>query len=145
MRESILIKKALQIAENRAHKADYIQSPASAINYLKLKALEFEREVFAVIWLDSRHGIIEHQQLFAGTIDGAAVYPREVVKAGLYANAAAVIITHNHPSGDPAPSAADKRITDRLKSALELIDIRVLDHVITAGGKHYSFAENGDI
>lgn len=143
MRESILISKALEIAERRATKSTYCDSPRAVIDYLKVKNMELEREVFSVIWLDNRHGVIECQDLFFGTIDGASVYPREVLKAALYANAAACIICHNHPSGEPTPSQADKNITQKLKDALGIIDIRVLDHIITAGARHTSFAEQG--
>ena len=138
-----IIEKALTIAENRAHRSNYITSPKSVEEYLILKLCNELSEVFSVVWLDTRHGVIEYQALFNGTIDGASVYPREVVKAGLSVNAAACVFCHNHPSGSCSPSQADKRITERLKAALSLIDIRVLDHVIVAGGKSYSFANNG--
>jgi len=92
--------------------------------------------------LDSQHKVLECTVLFSGTIDGAAIYPREVAKAALYANAAGVILAHNHPSGQPVPSAADKRITERIKNALALLDIRVLDHIIV-GDSCYSFAQEG--
>jgi DNA repair protein RadC len=94
--------------------------------------------------LDSQHKVLECSVIFSGTIDGASIYPREIVKAALYGNAAAVIIAHNHPSGQPEPSAADKRITERIKSALALLDIRVLDHIIV-GDSCYSFAESGEL
>ena len=94
--------------------------------------------------LDSQHRVLECNVIFSGTIDGAAIYPREIVKAALHANAAAVILAHNHPSGQPEPSAADKRITERIKSALALLDIRVLDHIIV-GDSCYSFAQSGEL
>lgn len=102
-----------------------------------------EHEVFFAAFLTSQHQVIAMEEIFRGTIDGAAVYPREVVKAVLNHNAAAVIFSHNHPSGICEPSQADKRITERLVEALRLIDVRVLDHIIIAGSKHYSFAEKG--
>jgi DNA repair protein RadC len=100
-------------------------------------------EVFTLIYLDKRHRVIACQDLFRGTIDGASVYPREVVKEALKHNAAAVILAHNHPSGVAEPSQADEMITQRVKEALALVDIRVLDHVIVAGGDTTSFAERG--
>jgi DNA repair protein RadC len=99
--------------------------------------------VFACLFLDNQHHILEFEELFRGTIDSASVYPREVIKKALAHNAAAVIFAHNHPSGISEPSQADKLITDKLKQALALIDIRVLDHFIIGDGMPYSFAENG--
>ena len=101
-----------------------------------------ESEQFGAIFLDNRHRVITFEILFSGTIDGASVYPREVVKRALQLNAAAVIFSHNHPSGDTTPSDADKRITDRLKEALGLVDVRVLDHFVV-GQDCTSFAERG--
>jgi len=97
---------------------------------LSLKLSGQEREVFAVLFLTTKHRLIGYEELFYGTIDGASVYPREVVKRALTLNAAAVIIAHNHPSGDATPSQADKKITIRLKDALALVDIRLLDHFV---------------
>lgn len=102
----------------------------------------YDREVFALLLLDNQHRLIEFNELFYGTIDSASVYPREVVKLALERNAAAVIFAHNHPSGDATPSQADKRITSRLKDALALIDVRVLDHFVV-GETCVSFAERG--
>lgn len=102
-----------------------------------------EREVFLVIFLDTQHKIIAHEELFQGTISCTAVYPREIVKRVLFHNAAAVILAHNHPSGDPAPSPQDHLITARIKDALALIETRVLDHLILAGSKWVSFADDG--
>ncbi|HAS8160916.1 TPA: DNA repair protein RadC, partial [Vibrio vulnificus] len=101
-----------------------------------------EREVFAVMFLDNQHRLIAFEELFFGTIDSASVYPREVLKAALKINAAALIFAHNHPSGDATPSQADKQITQRLKEALALVDIRVLDHIVV-GDSAISFAERG--
>jgi len=118
-------------------------SPSQTFDYFRLfYAGKQEREHFALMLLDSQHRVLECNVIFSGTIDGAAIYPREIVKAALYANAAAVILAHNHPSGVVEPSAADKRITERIKSALALVDIRVLDHIIV-GDSCYSFAESG--
>ena len=99
--------------------------------------------MFACLFLDNQHRVILLEELFRGTIDGASVYPREVVKQALYHNAAAVIFAHNHPSGISEPSQADKHITEKLKQALSLFDIRVLDHFIIGDGQPYSFAEHG--
>lgn len=102
-----------------------------------------EREVFMVIFLDVRHRIIAYEQLFLGTIDSSPVYPREIIKRVLYHNAAVVILAHNHPSGDPTPSDKDQQVTARIKDALALIETRVLDHLIIAGSKWVSFADDG--
>ncbi|MCY1366184.1 hypothetical protein D9M69_530660 [compost metagenome] len=99
--------------------------------------------MFAALFLDSQHRLLEYVELFRGTIDAAAVYPREVVKEALRLNTAAVIFSHNHPSGNPEPSQADKVLTQRLKEALALVDVRTLDHVIVAGDATASFAEHG--
>ena len=102
-----------------------------------------DHEIFAAIFLDNRHRLIAIRELFRGTIDGASVHPREVAKEALQHNAAAVILAHNHPSGVAEPSHADELITQRLKDALALIDIRILDHVIVAGAHTVSFAARG--
>jgi DNA repair protein RadC len=99
--------------------------------------------VFACLFLDNRHRLIEYEELFRGTIDGASVHPREVVRRALRANAAAVIFAHNHPSGVAEPSQSDLRITQRLKDALSLVEVRVLDHVIIGDGQGTSLAERG--
>jgi DNA repair protein RadC len=138
-----IIQVAIGICEERALRSDYLTSPEATRNLLTLTMSDLESERFDVLWLDSRHGILVHDTLFHGTIDGASVYPREVVKAGLKANAAACILVHNHPSGLPEPSQADTRITERLKAALALVDIRVLDHLVVAGGNTVSMAERG--
>jgi len=118
-------------------------SPIETRRYLTLKLAEREREVFVVLYLDNRHRLIKYDELFFGTIDGASVHPREVVKAALKHNAAAAILAHNHPSGVPEPSQADKQITRHLKDALNLVDIRVLDHIVVGGNDTVSFAELG--
>ncbi len=103
----------------------------------------YEREVFAALFLDAKHRLIQYVELFQGTIDSTAVYPREVVKEALRLNAAAAIVAHNHPSGNREPSEADKSITRRIKEALALVDVRALDHIIIAGTQSVSFAERG--
>ena len=120
-----------------------IRSPAETENFLKLKIGRLEHEVFCVIYLDNRHRILAFDELFRGTIDGTSVYPREVVKDALMHNAATIILAHNHPSGVAEPSQADERITKRLKAALDLVDIRLLDHVIIGHSTATSFASRG--
>jgi DNA repair protein RadC len=141
-----LITEALNlIHEHAATEGDFITSPSHTFDYFRLfYADKQDREHFAVMLLDSQHKVLQCTVLFSGTIDGAAIYPREILKAALHANAAAVILAHNHPSGQPEPSTADKRITERIKSALALVDIRVLDHIIV-GGSCFSFAQSGEL
>ncbi len=137
-----VLEKAAEIIAERYLRGDAFCNPQATKDFVKFKLGSYEREVFAVLYLDSQHRLIEFEELFYGTIDAASVYPREVAKACLKHNAAAVIFAHNHPSGDATPSESDKRITTRLKDALGLFDIRVLDHII-AGGDCVSFAERG--
>ncbi|MEH6466852.1 MAG: DNA repair protein RadC [Porticoccus sp.] len=141
-----VITKALNLVQERATtEGDFMTSPSQTFDYFKLfYAEKQDREHFALMLLDSQHKVLECNVLFSGTIDGASIYPREIVKAALYANAAAVILAHNHPSGQPEPSSSDKRITERIKDALALLDIRVLDHIIV-GDSCYSFAESGEL
>lgn len=117
-------------------------SPEETRQFLSSKLRDYCHEVFAVLFLDQRHRVIKFEEMFMGTIDGASVYPREVVKKALEYNCAAVIFAHNHPSGVAEPSQADERITKRLKAALGLVDIRVLDHFVV-GDEVVSFAERG--
>ena len=117
--------------------------PQYVKDYCRLQIGHLEHEVFGVLYLDNQHHLIHFEPLFRGTIDGASVYPREVVKQVLNWNSAAVIFCHNHPSGVTEPSAADKRITSRLIEALRLIDVRVLDHIIVSNVGDFSFAEQG--
>lgn len=134
---------AEKILTQRFIRSNYLTSPEATREFLKsILALE-EREQFLVIFLDNQHGVLGYTALFQGTIDGAAVYPREIVKVVLEQNAAAVILAHNHPSGWPEPSQADITITDRIVKALETIEVRVLDHLITGGARTISFAERG--
>jgi len=122
-----------------------ITSPQDTRQYLKSQLRDRPYEVFAALFLDNRHQVIRFEELFRGTIDGASVYPREVVKTALKHNAAAIIIAHNHPPGVAEPSQADERITLRLKDALGLVDIRLLDHLIIGDGEIVSLAERGVI
>ena len=118
-------------------------SPRVVRDFLTVKLGTVEHESFCVLLLDSRHRLIEYVELFRGTIDGANVYPREVVKLALAKNAAALVVAHPHPSGIAEPSHADELISQRLKEALSLVDIRLLDHIIIAGGVAVSLAERG--
>ncbi|MEN8107724.1 MAG: DNA repair protein RadC [Pseudomonadota bacterium] len=132
---------ARDILASQVFRTDVLTNPGAVSAYLAAQFDELEHEVFACQFLDNRHRVIRYQELFRGTIDGCSVHPREVVKDALYANAAAVILAHNHPSGIPEPSAADKALTTRLKDALGLVDIRVLDHIVVGGAESVSFAE----
>jgi DNA repair protein RadC len=143
--DNAIIESALKILESRLlYDPDLIPmtSPQASKDFVKLKLFAYEHEVFACLFLDNRNRVIVFDELFRGTIDGASVYPREVVKACLSCNAAAVIFAHNHPSGVTEPSQADIAITERLRKALALIDVRVLDHLIV-GDEVTSFAERG--
>lgn len=120
-----------------------LTSPADTEDYLKARLRDLPHEVFCCLYLDNRHRVLSFAELFRGTIDGTSVYPREVVKEALAENAAAVIVAHNHPSGVAEPSQADARITRRLKAALELVDIRLLDHLIVGEGRSTSLASRG--
>lgn len=122
---------------------DAFTSPAKVGRYLQARMRSYEREVFSALFLDSQHRLIQYKELFFGTLDGAAVYPREVVKEALRCNAGALIFAHNHPSGVAEPSHADQAITRRLKDALGLVDIRVLDHLVVGDGEVVSLAERG--
>ena len=120
-----------------------IRNPADTETFLQAHMQHLDHELFCCLFLDNRHRVLGFNKLFRGTIDGTSVYPREVVKEALGINAAAVILAHNHPSGVAEPSQADERITKRLKSALELVDIRLLDHLIIGDGKATSLASRG--
>ena len=120
-----------------------LSSPATVRDYLRLQLRGIGHEVFVVIYLDAKHNVIATEEMFRGTLDQTSVYPREIVKAALARNAAAVILAHNHPSGVAEPSAADQRLTRVVKDALRLVDILVLDHFIVAGAATLSFAERG--
>jgi DNA repair protein RadC len=140
--DQVIIDKALAILDGRIKHGDALCSPTDTSQYLRLQLAQEKAEVFCCLFLDNRNRVISFDRLFAGTIDGASVYPREVVRACINHNAAAVILAHNHPSGVTEPSRADEQITKRLKEALTLIDVRVLDHVII-GDEIMSFAERG--
>lgn len=142
-----IIKQALQILEQRMKYAStdvQVTSTNDARDYARLKLAEYQQEVFSVMFLDNQHYLISYEEMFFGTINEADVYPREIIRRILEHNSAAVIIMHNHPSGDSRPSDADIRITRKLRDALGLFDIRMLDHLIV-GREIYSMAENGEI
>lgn len=142
--ENDVIEAALKFMEARArYTTEVLTTPDAVKRLLRLRSGDKEREVFSVLFVDSQHRLISVEDMFAGTIDGAAVYPREVLKQALACNSAAVVLGHNHPSGAVTPSSADRRITQRLKDALDLVDIRVLDHVIVSPDATFSFAEAG--
>jgi len=124
-------------------RGDAITSPSATRRFLSARLRDLPHEVFCCLHLDTRHRVIGFEELFRGTIDGASVHPREVVKRTLALNAAAVVFAHNHPSGVAEPSDADRRLTRRLVDALSLVDVRVLDHFVVGDGEAVSFAERG--
>ena len=138
-----LLDLALKVLARRHRRGEPLTSPEASRAYLRLKIAEHKYEVFGCVFADNRHRIIAFEELFRGTIDGASVHPRVVVQRALELNAAAVVLVHNHPSGVAEPSQADLRITQRLQAALELVDIRVLDHLIVTAEDSLSFAEKG--
>jgi DNA repair protein RadC len=138
-----IIALALAVLEKRHRPGQAIDSPETMRSYLRLKLADYRNEVFGLVLMDNRHRIIADVELFQGTIDGASIYPRVVVQKALELNAASVVLYHNHPSGVAEPSHADENITKRLKAALALVDIRVLDHLVVSAGEAVSFAEKG--
>lgn len=124
---------------------EVLGSPQAVRQYLQLMLAKHPYESFAVLFLDVKNRLVASEELFRGTLTQTSVYPREVVKAALARNAASLILAHNHPSGTPEPSAADRTLTAALKQALALVDIRILDHFIVAGSQVYSFAEHGEM
>lgn len=142
--EDRIITEALNILEERINKGPVMDGPNTVKNFLIMKNAKHQgREVFSVMFLDSQHKLIEYREMFFGTLNQTAVYPREILRAMLELNAHGVILCHNHPSGSTTPSSADKKLTDTIKNVLSLVDGNVLDHIITAGGKSLSFAEQG--
>ena len=142
-----LLQASLELT--RRHFAEEMQAgpplanPRATRDYLRSRLRDRDHEVFCCLFLDNRHRVIAFDEVFRGTIDGASVHPRDVVKLALARNAAAVILAHNHPSGIAEPSQADEMITGRLRDALGLVDIRVLDHIVVGDGACVSFAERG--
>ena len=141
--DDAVIAAALGILERRIRAAECLSSPQAVRDYLRLRLGTREHEVFMAVWLDAQHRVIATEELFAGTLTQTSVYPREVVKAALRNNAGAVLFCHNHPSGVAEPSQSDQFLTETLKRALELVDVKVLDHFIVTCGAAMSFAERG--
>lgn len=142
-REEQILEAAEAILRRRLERQGRISEPNEATRYLRAHCAHLEHEIFGAVFLDTRHNILAIEDLFQGTVDGAEVHPREVAKRALMHNAAALIVFHNHPSGNPEPSAADRAVTARLKQALALIDVRLLDHFVLAGEGATSLAARG--
>ncbi|MGP5477596.1 RadC family protein [Pseudomonas helleri] len=139
-----VIQRALAILDSHLKtKGKALQSPDAVRSYLRLQLEQEQCEVFAVLFLDTKHRVLQFVRMFNGTIDQASVYPREVVKAGLALNASAAIVCHNHPSGDSTPSQADRQLTLKLKEALGLVGINLLDHFVIGHGESASLVEMG--
>lgn len=146
--KAVQLKAAIELARraigSQFRERDLLSAPAAVRDWLKLKLSGLGYEVFGALWLDSQNRLIAWEELFRGTLAQTSVYPREVVKQALAHNAAAVLLCHNHPSGLAEPSQADQLLTQKLKEALALVDVRVLDHFIVAGNQTpLSFAERG--
>lgn len=143
----VQLQAVLEMSRRALHEemqsGDALNSPRAVREYLQLLLRTRQQEVFVVLFLDAQHRVIASEELFQGTLTQTSVYPREVVKRALHHNAAAVIFAHNHPSGVAEPSQSDQLLTGALKQALQLVDVRVLDHFIVAGGGCLSFAEKG--
>lgn len=141
--QKAIINLALDILAARHAPGNNLTSPTETTAYLRIRFADYKNEVFCVIFLDNRHRVLTFEEMFQGTVDGASVHPRVVVQRALEINAAAVIFAHNHPSGIAEPSHADEQITQRLKDALALVDVRVLDHIVVGVTETTSFAERG--
>ena len=138
-----VLSQARRVLSHRVRRGATMSSPQAVKDHLRLEIGALEHEVFCVLFLDAQDRIIELRQMFRGTVSQTSVYPREVVKEALSLNAAAVVLAHNHPSGAAEPSRADEFLTQTLKAALALVDVRVLDHFVVAGADCVSFAERG--
>lgn len=138
-----ILAAARLIIDQKMQRGTCFLAPETANSYFRTKLAGYEHEVFVAVFLDTRHRLIAYAELFRGSIDGAEVHPREVVKEALRLNAAALIVAHNHPSGNPDPSEADRAVTIRLKQALSLVDVRLLDHIVVAGHESVSLAQRG--
>ncbi|WP_245944410.1 RadC family protein [Marinospirillum perlucidum] len=141
--ETELLNLSQQLARRRLRKGRIMDNPEAVALSLQTLLMERPHEIFGLVLLDNRHRMIAFTELFRGTIDASSVYPREVVKEALEHNAAAVILVHNHPAGNPTPSNSDHHITQRVQRALETVDIRVLDHFVVGTDGWLSFAEKG--
>lgn len=138
-----IVTQALELLACEIRTVDVLASPDAVKDYLRLQLANKPHEVFAVLFLDCQHRVIEFSEMFRGTLTQTSVYPREVVKEALHHNAAAVILAHNHPSGSATPSRADEVLTQTLKAALALVDVRVLDHFVVTTGEAKSMAQLG--
>lgn len=138
-----IIEVARRVVDRQMCRGTSFTDPVTAREFFRDKLAGLKREVFSVAFLDTRHRLIDYAELFQGTIDGTEVHPREVVREALMRNAAALIVGHNHPSGDPEPSAADRAVTAQLKQALALVDVRLLDHIVVGGHVTVALAERG--
>jgi DNA repair protein RadC len=143
VREQSIIDRALAILAKRHRRGEALTGPESVSEFLRVKLGGQQNEVFGCIFLDNRHRIIAVEDMFFGTIDGASVHPRVIAQKALIVNAAAAIAYHNHPSGVAEPSQADLRITQRIRETLDLVDVRLLDHLVVCAGECTSFAERG--
>jgi DNA repair protein RadC len=141
--EEEILAAAEEILAARMKERDALTSPSAVRGYLRLKLSGLEHEAFWTVWLDAQNRVIAAEELFRGTLTQTSVYPREVVKAALAHNAAAVIVAHNHPSGVAEPSIQDQALTRTLAEALAIVDVKLLDHFIVAGASAVSFAERG--
>lgn len=138
-----IVEAARVVVGQRMSRGASFTDPRTAKDFFRDKLAGLQREVFAAAFLDTRHRLIEYAELFHGTIDGAEVHPREVVRQAIQTNCAAVIIAHNHPSGSVEPSAADRAVTAQLKQVLSLVDVRLLDHIVVGGHQTTALAERG--
>ncbi|GAB4089934.1 Mov34/MPN/PAD-1 family protein [Hydrogenophaga soli] len=138
-----VLQAALRVLAGQMYGSEALTSPQVVRDFLRIKLGTLEHEVFAIIHLDAQNRVIDYVEMFRGTVSQTSVYPREVVKESLARNSAALILVHNHPSGVAEPSRADEMLTQTLKSALALVDVRVLDHLVVAGANILSFAERG--
>jgi len=142
-RERGTLRRAAEILGRYLMTAPVMDSPKVVREFLACKLGHQTREVFAVLYLNAQHELIEYVEEFLGTLTCTSVYPRELIKRALTLNASAIVLAHNHPSGKPEPSAADAALTRSVKRAMELVDVRTLDHIVVGGGRYVSFAERG--
>ena len=138
-----VLELSRRVLQQELARSESFSNPDAVSSFLRLKLRDLRCEVFSALFLDAQHRLLAYEELAQGTLDAAAVYPREVVRAALRLGAAAVIFAHNHPSGVAEPSSADRRLTDRLRDALQLVDVRVLDHFVIGDGPPVSFAARG--
>ena len=141
--KEMLIALAISILKARHRRGQPLESPHTTRTYLQLQCADYRHEVFGCLFLDTRNRVVEHAELFRGSIDSATVHPRVVVQRALEVNAAAIVVFHNHPSGVAEPSRADRALTRRLADALGLVDIRLIDHLVIGESESVSFAERG--